>query len=302
MKSLASFIMRGPSQAALVAATSALLSVMIPVFGVVAAAAVGLVTLRNGARGGALVALLATLGAGLFYGLVFGAPLLVLGVLLLFWVPIWGLALVLRYSRSLALTVESASLLVMLGLVLVYAIVGDPAVFWARLLELMREAALAAQPDGAAANAALFGELARWMTGAFAMALTFQVVLALFLARWWQAQLYNPGGFGEGFRAYRLHRAFALLALLLIAGWALVRGPGLLADLALVAGVGLLLQGLAVVHQLRVQRGSGTGWLVLLYVLLVLLPQMAVAIAALGLLDVWVDIRARAARLPSRRR
>ena len=48
MKALAGFIMRGHSQAALVATTAALLSLLMPLFGPLSAAAVVLVILRIG--------------------------------------------------------------------------------------------------------------------------------------------------------------------------------------------------------------------------------------------------------------
>ncbi|MCK7583114.1 MAG: DUF2232 domain-containing protein [Chromatiales bacterium] len=65
-------------------------------------------------------------------------------------------------------------------------------------------------------------------------------------------------------------------------------------DLAPVLGLLLLLQGLAVVHRLRELRNANQGWLVALYVLLVFfMPQMALLLISLGLIDLWADIRAR---------
>ena len=34
--------------------------------------------------------------------------------------------------------------------------------------------------------------------------LAVSTILCLFVSRWWQAMLYNPGGFGEEFRQLRL--------------------------------------------------------------------------------------------------
>jgi hypothetical protein len=59
----------------------------------------------------------------------------------------------------------------------------------------------------------------------------------------------------------------------------------------------LLLQGLAVAHGVRHTLGAGAGWLVGLYVLLfVALPYAEVLVSGLGLLDLWLDVRARVAR------
>ena len=59
----------------------------------------------------------------------------------------------------------------------------------------------------------------------------------------------------------------------------------------------LLLQGLAVAHGVRHSLGAGVGWLVALYVLLVVaMPYAEVLVSGLGLADLWLDVRGRVAR------
>ena len=59
-------------------------------------------------------------------------------------------------------------------------------------------------------------------------------------------------------------------------------------------GIGFMLQGLAVVHSLRSRSGVHQVWLVVLYVLLfIAMVHTALALAAVGLADVWLDFRAR---------
>ncbi len=59
----------------------------------------------------------------------------------------------------------------------------------------------------------------------------------------------------------------------------------------------LLFQGLAVVHGVRVALGAGIGWLIALYVsLVVILPYVAGLVCVLGLADLWLDLRRRVAR------
>ncbi|TCT20577.1 DUF2232 domain-containing protein [Thiobaca trueperi] len=300
MKALAGFIMRGHSQAALVATAAALLSLLMPLFGPVGAAAVGLVTLRNGARQGLTTIALALLGAGILSALALGSPWLALGILLVFWAPIWTLAVVLRASRSLALTIQLAG---MLGLILVLALhvsVGDPVAYWSQLLDPLRQTLLTDGLMQAEAGQALFDEVARRMTGLFAAALVFQLLMSLFIARWWQAALYHPGGFGEEFRALRLGRSLGAVILVLLV-WSSFAGAGsLIVDLLPILGMLLILQGLAVAHWLRQARGVHRGWLIGLYALLILfMPQMGLLIACVGLVDLWADIRARVAQRAS---
>lgn len=304
MKALATFTMRSPSTAALVAAISALLSMWVPLFGIVAAAVVGLVTLRAGARAGMRVILIATLGAGAAFTLAMqSAPWQMLIVAVLSWVPLWLLALALRISRSLALSFELTLGTLALVLVLIHVLLGDPAVHWLELLEVMRESVLPSELANSAEAGAILAQLARWMSAVLAAALLVQFLLALLLARWWQALLYNPGGFGEEFRALRLHRSVALITLVVgVIALTLMPQIGLHTDLLLVLGVAFAFQGLAVAHGLRALERVGRGWLVLTYVfLVVLLPQTALLLAITGWLDVWVDFRARAARIPPKK-
>ena len=70
-------------------------------------------------------------------------------------------------------------------------------------------------------------------------------------------------------------------------------------DLALVVLVLNVLQGLAVVHGMVRETGAHVGWLVAVYVLLVItLPQMVLTLSAAGLVDNWIDFR----RIVARRR
>jgi hypothetical protein len=296
MKAIATFVMRGPSQAALVAAVTALLSILVPPLALLSAASVGLVTLRGGSVHGLTVTGIATLGMGGLAWLALGSPWGALGILLMLWIPVFGLALVLRSTRSLSVTVQLAGALGVVLMLIAYASMSDPAATWLQALEPFREALVKDGVVDEAASAAVFGDLARWMTGAFAAALVSQLLFGLFIARWWQALLYNPGGFGEEFRALRLSRSFGIATLLLLAALPFVDGVGFVANVLLVFGRLLMLQGLAVAHQVRALKNARPAWLVGLYVLLVLfMPQSLLLLACVGLVDLWGDIRARVA-------
>ena len=123
----------------------------------------------------------------------------------------------------------------------------------------------------------------------------------LFLARGWQAGLYNPGGFGAEFRALRLGRRFALATALIGAVAALpIRGAvvTIAADALLALLLVYLLQGLALVHALvhtRVVRPPARrGWLGAVYVVLLFAaPNIVPLLAMMGWVDAWVDMRKR---------
>lgn len=299
MKGLATFIMRGYPQGTLVAAATALLSLLLPLFGLVSGGVIALFTLRLGVREGALLAGLSTLGVGLLGAFALGTPWPALGTLLILWLPVWGLAALLRVSRSLSLTVAAIGLLGVLVVLVVHTTVEDVSVGWLELLAPVQDLLVRDGVVGPEAADVLFAAIAPWMTGTFAAALVLQCLLGLFIGRWWQALLYNPGGFGQEFRALHLHPLFGVAALVLLALIGLAPGPGPLPDLLIVLIPLYLIQGLAVLHQIHHARGLHGGWLFGLYALLLFfIPHAALLVACVGLVDIWADLRSRLGSTP----
>jgi hypothetical protein len=299
MKALASFVMRGWSQATGVAVLCALLSPILAPLSLVSAAIVALVTLRNGPVPGLQVAGAAGLVTVLAGQLVFGQPLAALAFALLLWVPMIVLALVLRYTRSLASTLQAALLF---GVVLVgFYVIGfdDPVAEWKGLLETVLGGFFEAQQIAEADRAALVEAMARWMTGTLAAAYFLQLAASLLLARWWQSLLYNPGGFRQEFHALRLSRVLALVALPLFAAVFFEGLPALLRYLALPVAAAFFLQGLALAHGQLAAMKAGPGWLIGIYALLVVAPPYAfMALTTAGYADAWMDFRGRATKRP----
>jgi hypothetical protein len=258
---------------------------------------VALVTLRQGAREGLLVAGVAGLGSGVLAWLALGTPWPGLGFLAVLWAPLWALALVLRVTRNLALTAQGAALIGLLILLGLHLATEDPAAYWVGILEPLRASLVEGGVIAEAASQALIEGLSRWMTGAFAASLYVQFLLALLLGRWWQAVLYNPGGFGAEFRGLRLSPVLGYAALALV-GLRLWQPEAIWGfELLVLILPLLLLQGLAVVHGIRHSLGAGLGWLVALYVLLVVaMPYAEVLVSGLGLADLWLDVRGRVAQ------
>lgn len=303
MRALARFIMGGRLRAMLVAATSAVLAVLaMPYtapFSYLGGAAIALVALRVGVWEAALVLVGAAAGTAVFSYLVLGqaAPLVVAALFL--WVPVWLLAGLLRYTVSLARTVQAAALMNALGVVGVYVIYGDPTAWWRHSLAPLLGPAL--KQNGAHGNAGqVLSEIARLATGGVAAGFELALLACLLLARWWQAVLYNPGGFQREFHGLRMDRASGWIAVAVVA--AAVAGkdtvPGTVAvQIGLVLLVMYGLVGLALVHSVVAIRRANVAWLVGLYAALIFLwPMMTVLVVVLasaGLLDVWLDIRRR---------
>jgi Predicted membrane protein (DUF2232) len=294
MQALAGFTMRGRSQAALVASASAVFSLLVPLFGLISGAAVALVTLRHGVVEGLIVGGIAGMASGALAFLALGSPLPAIGFAVALWLPVWILAVVLRYSRSLGLTIQLAAIFGLVILIGIHWQQADPAHYWADVLEPLRQSLVQGGVIDAKRSQAIVSEIARWMTGAFAAAFYFQVLLSLMLARWWQALLYNPGGFGAEFRELRLRSALGYVVFALLAVLAFAKEALWAAELLLLLAPLFVLQGLAVVHALANRFGLHRLWLVGFYVLLVVaMPHAEVGVASIGLADLWVNARAK---------
>jgi hypothetical protein len=296
MKAVASFVMRGPAQSAMVATVLAVLSIIIPFVGVFSSASVALVTLRMGSLATAKVLLIATLACAVLMTLIFGNPLAALGFLLVLWIPVVLLGLLLRNSRSLALTTQAGLLFGLLAILVQYISMGDPATFWREYLEPMSQRFIEAGLFDPAQSAEMLDQLSSMMCGLVSVGFLLQMLLSLYVARWWQAILYNPGGFAEEYQQMRLHQfvGIAGVAALLLGLLPEQSYPALLGCLgALVLGL-LFLQGMAVIHGLVKLMKSAQLWLVMTYLMLIVfLPQMVLVMISIGLLDIWIDFRSR---------
>jgi len=297
VRALAGFIIRGRTQAVMVAAVCTVLSVLLAPLSYVGAAVIGLVALRKGAFEGLVVMAGASLAAGVLTLLVLGTAIPALALVVILWLPLWLLALLLRQTASQGLALAVAGLLGLAGIAAVHLAVDSPADWWREALEKMLVPAF--EQQGVALDTANLEAAARIMTGLVVAVTVLGMMLSLFLARWWQGVLYRPGGFGEEFRALRLDRRVGVATLVAVLA-SLLAGDAmgeLGLDVIMLAVVLYMIQGLAVAHALVASRGVSVGWLVGLYLLLFLLWPFAIyAILALGLVgfaDSWLDFRAR---------
>jgi Predicted membrane protein (DUF2232) len=300
MKAIASFVLRGPSQAILAAVGSAVLAMMLPPLSIISGAIVALVTLRSGHRSGALVMLGSTAFVSLLAYMSLGNAILGLIFLGILWLPLWLLAWALRETRSLALATSLAGVLGIVAVLFAYAMLGDVAAWWQQVLMAMFEPALNAGAGGALADremvVSILADLSKMMTGIAAAGLALNVLMCLYLARAWQAQLFNPGGFRDEFHELRMGSRIAVLSLLFVAVSLLPFGmlSHMAGEIVIVIMSLYVLQGLALVHAVVARRKLHMAWLVVLYlVMMFVLPQLMALVAVVGLIDTWADFRGK---------
>ncbi|WP_232059065.1 hypothetical protein [Kineobactrum salinum] len=203
-----------------------------------------------------------------------------------------ALALVLRLSVNLPLTILAS---VPVGLVTGAAV----AVFGGAVLEQMTavfdqfltsvEQQMA--PAGGDGEVTLLRPTALQVAGMLGVANGLLSVLCLLLARWWQAALYNPGGFAAEFR--RLYYPPAISALLLLAALGLASLGVQWRPWAAIFLLPLTFAGLALLHAWQALRGGGRGLLVGFYLSWVIFDLVKILVVVAAVAGSWLQWRQR---------
>jgi len=179
-------------------------------------------------------------------------------VALVFWLPAILAGVVLAKTVRLeysVLAIVVCGVIFVLGMTLV---VGDTTQFWRSQLSGSADSTVVGSELAETATVDLVLEqkrlvvvegISRMMTGALGVSVMSVALGALFLARSWQAGLFNPGGFQKEFHALSLGKNVALGCFFVIA-LLLVQGGQLAGSLFFVGIFAFFVQGLAVIHAL----------------------------------------------------
>ncbi len=288
MNFLATYIMRGRIQAMIVASSLALLSLIVPPVSVVSSASVALVTLRRGAYEGLYVLVCSSAAAGLLGLFLIGNYQFALLYVMVLWVPVWLISIVLREGRHLSLAVEIAVLMGVLGVIGYYLFNPELAVMWRGLLSQM-------VPKDAPVEDIqhTLDVMSHYMTGVVAAGTVFGLLFGLFLGRWWQAILYNPGGFREEFLSLTTHPRLAIgtIGVIAIASFS----SGMLSELSwnivILLFVLYTFIGSAIMHTIFGAMKLARFTVPMFYVTLFLIPHVLLPVALIGLSDTWLNLR-----------
>jgi hypothetical protein len=279
MRALAEYVMRGRTEAVIVAA----LATGTVLFAWVGAAVVALVTLRKGINQGAYVLLWAMLPAVVMAAMGDTGPVTnLLGVTLVAAV----LKLTASWPTTLVVGVFSG---VLTGLALLTFGEG----YINEVLQLISDMVAQLSESGEAPPQIFIDPSSAQVAGLFGLSNTFSVLMCLLLARWWQASLYNPGGFKA--ELHRLLLPPPLTVSLLLVGlilWTLGTDFRLWSVLF---AVPFVFAGFALVHGLAQQRGLSSNWLVVFYICWLVFSPLKAVLLVVAIADSWLDIRGRLA-------
>ena len=290
---LARLILKGPSQAALVAATLAMLGVLFAPAIWLSAAAIALVALVKDGRQALLVMAVATAGAMLFAGLIFASPSMAIYFLLAAWLPAWIAASVLR-AVSLAASLQVIAGLSLAAIVGLYTFFPEMGEIWREPLDMLVQQLLE-QSQGELSLQQLqeVEEMAIIMIPGFlAGSILFGTMISLFLARWWQSVILNPGGFAQEFQALNLGKMTAMIAIVVVVAVVLMGSELWYAMLLIVLAL-YITQGMSILHAVFKGRQLNRAWLYLIYLVMLFSPEVAAMLILVGIADAWIDFRGR---------
>jgi len=287
LRALAELIMRGRTQACGVAVFGSLLPIISP-------ASIGLVTLRKNSSEGLIVALWALLPWLALYLTSTMSPLLTLA-------PAAALIVIVVAANILRTTVSWQWTLIGAGIASAVAVSIVGVVASGDVDQVVAEVAdLVAQVS---AQAGVSEELSlvpdrTFVLGLLAWMVALTVVCGLFVARWWQALLFNPGGFREEFHGFRLEQRVAvILFAIVVAGVALPREYTPWVELM---SLPLLIAGVALIHSSVALMNWGVHWLGLMYFGLFFIGPTGAVLVGLGLVDSILNLRSRLAAFKNR--
>ncbi|MCW5589504.1 MAG: hypothetical protein KIT27_07540 [Legionellales bacterium] len=256
----ANYIMEKPERAIVAALVLSMLGPLAWLSQVI----VALVTLRRGAKAGAVIALSAM--AGCLALAWFVSP-----VALLRFIPdviiVWSMALVLRKTESWALMLQILAAIGMLTVIIVHAVVPEVIQFWTQQLSLyFAEMSQHFADIRTAFDANFIESIASVYTGLLASSMMINVFLQLLLARFLQAKLYHPGGLSAELNRLRLH--WLAMAVLAIVALGVLLNNALATDVIPTVLTLFFIVGMCLIHQLAYRKQRGF-WLIAVYVMLI---------------------------------
>ena len=289
---IGNYILSGRVQAIAATTFSALISLLLPPLAfLISGSVVALITLRKGATV-ALQVLMASLLVLVAFSLLANLPIqLVFIYALVIWVPVWSAAVVLRYCERQGILLLAAGLVATALIVAIYLIIGDVAGWWQQWLAIMLEKTV--PPENIDQYKEVLAPAAGMINAMMIAGFMLNVVMSVLCGRWWQSRLINPGAFRKEFYALSLPSQILPVSALIVLLVMVLPEPwqDVFRDIMIVLMFMYLIQGISSVHRNVDKLKLSTAWIVSMYCLLILLPQMALFIACLGMTDVYVSWR-----------
>lgn len=286
MRGMVNFVMQGPFQALAVAGVLGILSQFVLPLALLSNSIIALYVLARRNMEWLAVAIgvsALVIGSSFF---VEARPGIGFPLTLILTVPVVLCAKTLEITESQSLSILVAAICAVVLALTIQLVSGDAVQWWADWLKVAVNGVKNATYKGFVESGTL-----DLMNGLVAMMFVFAAVLTIFIGRWSQAILYNPGGFGKEFT--RIRFSFPVLAgMVVILLVTAVINENLFKDFILVFTVPFFFQGMSVLHYTVNAMGRSQSYLWPPYLLLFFFPQyVIVGMAGVGLVDVFLNFR-----------
>ena len=271
MHAIANYILRGRLQAIGITSFLTIISLLVPALAyLISGLPVTLVTLRRGPLIGIQV--------------VAGSLLLTLGLTYI----LRGDTVVLRTTRSQGLMALAAAGIGLLFILFMHLVIGDVTAWWKSWLELWIQSNLSAATGEQYKQ--IVNVVTPLMNAIMAALIMLSIILTTLAGRWWQALLFNPGGFRPEFYALGFPRVLCYLTVLGVVILFIIgeQQKSILRDALVLVIFLYMFQGLSAIHRTVQRRKLSVAWLGIMYCLLILLPQMVLFISCIGMVDSWM--------------
>jgi len=264
---------------------------MLPFAYLISGSVIALITLRKGAATGLQTLIVSSLVLQFFFMIAGLAPQFSIAYALVIWLPVWFASVVLRMSEEQGILICVVALLIVSLIIAAYLTIDDVANWWQQWFELMLEEAVPA--ERLEQYKSVLKDGASMINSMMATALMLNILMAVFCARWWQSRLFNLGAFQKEFYALRLPPVILPVSGFIMLLVFTVGEPwqSIFKDVTVILMLVYLIQGISSVHSKVDQLKLSTAWIVSMYCLLVLMPQMGLLIACLGMMDVYISWR-----------
>ncbi len=289
---IGNYLLSGRMQAVIAVTLSSLLSFLLQPFAfLICGSVIGLITLRKGIHSAIQTLLISFIVLQIFFILLSTSSYINTIIILVIWLPVLFLSAVLRLTRSQGALILFSGLISIILTIIFYVLVGDVAAWWQDYLTKVFEATAPSQQIQAYNK--LLESNADLINAMIFAAYTLNMVTGVLFARWWQSRLFNPGGFQKEF--YGLNIPIILLPVFIIIGVLAFNAnepwQDMCRDVLIILTFIYLIQGISFSHRTVHRLKLSVGWLVFLYCALIFLPQMALIVACLGIVDAFSNWR-----------
>ena len=289
---IGNYLLSGRMQAVIAVTFSSLLSFLLQPFAfLICGSVIGLITLRKGIHSAIQTLLISFIVLQIFFILLSTSSYINTIIILVIWLPVLFLSAVLRLTRSQGALILFSGLISIILTIIFYVLVGDVAAWWQDYLTKVFETTAPSQQIQAYNK--LLESNADLINAMIFAAYTLNMVTGVLFARWWQSRLFNPGGFQKEF--YGLNIPIILLPVFIIIGVLAFNAnepwQDMCRDVLIILTFIYLIQGISFSHRTVHRLKLSVGWLVFLYCALIFLPQMALIVACLGMVDAFRNWR-----------